>query len=370
MSPAIRHIEPIRQIIHDAIAARVFPAASIEVGTRDRVVWAEGAGTLSYDDAAVPATADTVFDLASLTKVVATATMAMRLVESGVVQLGDPVSAWVDGWQQADRQSTTIRDLLEHCAGLPAWLPLFDTCASRAEFVEALNRCPLEYAPRTTSTYSDPGFILLGFLLESAGGATLDRQWDDIRDEVFGDRAVMPLAFRPPSVWLARTAPTRIDSRRGRVLLGEVDDDNAWALDGVAGHAGLFGTAGALGRFARAVMRALAGDTPAGPRRLAGHDTIRSFVAPSSVAGSSRALAWDTMRPTSSCGSLMSPDAFGHTGFTGTSLWIDPKLDLYVVLLTNRVHPRAGANDAIQQVRRAVHDAVVSRWETGSEPLR
>lgn len=359
MNPTTSSIEPVCRIIRDAIAARVFPAASLEIGTADGVLWAQAFGTLSYDAEAAPATAETVFDLASLTKVVATTSIAMHLAEVGAVRLDDPVQLWIDGWQLADRRTVSVRDLLEHCAGLPAWKPLFETCSGRTEFLAAISRGQLEYAPRTASIYSDLGFILLGVLLETAGGATLDRQWDEIRNDRFGGCDAMPLAYRPPADWIGRTAPTRGDSPRGRVLVGEVDDDNAWALGGVAGHAGLFGTAAALGRFARAVMGSPKGEAR-GAHPLARPETIRTFLAASTVPGSSRALGWDTMRTTSSCGSSMSPEAVGHTGFTGTSLWIDPRLDLYVVLLTNRVHPRADANDAIQHVRRAVHDAVVS----------
>ncbi len=358
-SSVIREVEPVRRVIGTAMAGRVFPGASIEVGTTDGVLWTEAFGRHTYEALAPPTTTDTVFDLASLTKVVATATVAMRLVERGVVALNAPVRPWAMGWMTADRLlTTTIRDLLEHCAGLPAWAPLFETCTGRTEALAGLNRCALEYEPRTASLYSDLGFILLGCVLETAGGAPLDRQFAGILDDVFGRSAPMALTYRPPADWHERIAPTRADSRRGRLLVGEVDDDNAWALGGVAGHAGLFGTAGAMGQFARAVMRSLRGDAN-DDRRLGHQATLQRFVTPSSVRGSSRALGWDTMRPTSSCGSRMSSGAVGHTGFTGTSLWIDPRLDLYVVLLTNRVHPHAGAADPIQQVRRAVHDAII-----------
>jgi CubicO group peptidase (beta-lactamase class C family) len=359
LSPAAGPIDAVRRVIAQAIKARVFPAAAIEVGTTDQVLWAEAFGTLTYDPNARRATVGTVFDLASLTKVIATSTVAMRLFEQGVMPLDSPIGAWVPGWRNADRMAVTVRDLLEHCAGLPAHAPLYETCATPADFISAINRCPLEYPPRHTSIYSDLGFILLGCALEAAGGASLDRQLAVILGTAFGDADAVVLAYRPPREWLERMAPTRVVARRGGLLAGEVDDDNAWALGGVAGHAGLFGTAGAVGQFARAVMRALHSDvTTAG--QLAGTETMKMFVTPSAVAGSSRAIGWDTMRPTSSCGARMSAQAFGHTGFTGTSLWIDPATGLYVVLLTNRVHPEAGRPDSIQAVRRAVHDAAIA----------
>ncbi|MGE5198319.1 MAG: serine hydrolase, partial [Rhodospirillaceae bacterium] len=163
----------------------------------------------------------------------------------------------------------------------------------------------------------------------------------------------------PPSV-RDRTAPTQFSDTRERLLVGEVDDDKAWAMRGVSGHAGLFGTAPAVGAFARGMLQALRGE-PGAERRMAARATIERFLAPSAVPGSSRALGWDLMRPTSSCGTAMSPVAFGHTGFTGTSLWIDPALDFYAVLLTNRVHPIAGPLEPMQDVRRAFHDALLEQ---------
>jgi CubicO group peptidase (beta-lactamase class C family) len=166
---------------------------------------------------------------------------------------------------------------------------------------------------------------------------------------------VEDLQFHPPDVWRPRTAPTEHDiTWRHRVLVGEVHDENAAALGGAAGHAGLFGTAAAVGQHARHLLQILEGRTGAFDRR-----TVETFIMRcADIPGSSRALGWDTMLPTSSCGRLMSERAFGHTGFTGTSLWIDPERGVYVVLLTNRVHP-SRANDAIRQVRPAVHDAVM-----------
>ena len=159
--------------------------------------------------------------------------------------------------------------------------------------------------------------------------------------------------FNPPREWRHRCAPTEVDPWRGRLLAGEVHDENCWALGGAAGHAGLFGTAAAVGTFARAVMRTIQGEPI-----LSEPSTMREFIARAAVPRSSRALGWDTMLPTSSCGTKMSPTAIGHTGFTGTSLWIDWEKDRYVVLLTNRVHPTR-TNEAIRAIRPRVHDAVV-----------
>ena len=337
-----------REILLRAVAERAFPAAVIEVGRANDLLWREAFGRLSFDDDARDTREDTIFDLASLTKVLSTASIALRHVERGAIGLDDPVSAHVAGWNEPGRQRVTIRDLLSHCSGLPAHLPLFETHRRRAEFEAAICATPLEYPPRSRSIYSDLGFMLLGFILEAA--APLSAQFDAMRVQMGN---IQDLQFNPPAVWKPRTAPTREDQLRGR-RVGEVDDDNAWALGGVAGHAGLFGTAGAVGEFARHVLQVLDNRSGAFSR-----DGLLAFSSRrTDVPGSSRALGWDTMLPTSSCGTRMSPRAFGHTGFTGTTLWIDPDREVYVVLLTNRVHPTAD-NDAISRVRPALHDAVI-----------
>ena len=336
-------------ILTAAVAARAFPAAVIEVGRSAAPVWNRAFGTLTYDAGSAPAGDDTIFDLASLTKVLATTALVMRLVERGRFGLDDPVAQHLRSWRSADRESVTIRDLLSHSSGLPAYLPYYKSLRGRPAIEAAIATRPLEYSPRATSIYSDLGFMLLGFVLEDV--ASLASQFDAMRVQMQNPE---DLQFFPPDIWKRRTAPTRYSDDRARVLVGEVDDENAWALGGAAGHAGLFGTAAAVGAYARHVMQVLSGRVGAFQP-----DTVRAFVTRrAEVPGSSRALGWDTMLPTSSCGTRMSPDAFGHTGFTGTSLWIDPAHDVYVVLLTNRVHP-AASTDAIQEIRRAVHDAVV-----------
>lgn len=337
------------RVVLERAVGSAFPAAVTEVGSCDQALWHEAFGRLSYEEDARSTTTETIFDLASLTKVIATATVAMHLVETGRLSLDDRVGRWLSDWAGTDREMVTVRDLLTHTAGLTGYLSFYRDHSGRREFERAICTMALEYAPRTQSIYSDLGFILLGFILEEAGGAPFATQFREIAGALTND----PLDFTPPRAWQRRTAPTEIDAWRGRLLVGEVHDENAWALGGVAGHAGLFGTAAAVGRFARCVLATLTR-----PTLLGRPETLRIFLARSSLPGSSRALAWDTMLPASSCGSYMSPSAVGHTGFTGTSLWIDPAADRYVVLLTNRVHPTRD-NDAIRQVRRDFHDAVM-----------
>jgi CubicO group peptidase (beta-lactamase class C family) len=353
------------EILLHGILDRAFPAAAVEVGRMERPLWRRSFGALTYEPDAREATDDTIFDLASLTKVIATTTLMMRAVDEGMLTLDDHVRQRLPEWQGADRQAVTVRDLLGHSSGLPAYLPFFRDHTGRVEFEPAICHAPLEYSPGTQAIYSDLGFILLGFMLEDAGAlqprsagrfdsaATFAARFKRIATFITPE----PLAFSPTRPWRERSAPTEVDPWRGRLLIGEVHDENTWALGGAAGHAGLFGTASAVGAFARAALRTLAGEN-----LLAQPGTFREFIRRTPVPGSSRALGWDTMLPTSSCGTRLSETAIGHTGFTGTSLWIDWERDLYVVLLTNRVHPTR-ENNRLKAIRPAFHDAVVEAVE-------
>ena len=339
-------------VLRRAIAERVFPAAAVEVGDADRVLAQDVFGTLTFEPDSPATTLETPFDLASLTKVIATTTLVMKLVAAGRLTLDEPVSAFFQDWRAVDREGVTVRDLLEHASGLPARL-IDAPPGTRREFEHEIGTIPLEYAPRTASIYSDLGFILLGFAVADRGGSPLAAQFDDWAGDLAGD-----LTYNLPVDRRRRAAPTRPmpeDPRRGRILVGEVHDNYAAALGGAAGHAGLFGTAPAVGRFARLVLGALRGN--AGLTPPFSPALVATFAARSRVAGSSRALGWDTMLPTSSCGTHMSAAAIGHVGFTGTSLWIDPQRDRYFVLLTNR-KGGGGTLDEMGDVRRAFHDAL------------
>lgn len=273
----------------------------------------------------------------------------MRMVDAGRLTLDSRVAEYLSEWRGRDREAVTIRDLLEHASGLTAYLPFFRDHHGRQEFERAICTLPLEYAPRSRSIYSDLGFMLLGFILEDVNGRPLAAQFEDVALEIDTE----DLRFNPPREWHDRTAPTELDLWRGRLLQGEVHDENAWALGGAAGHTGLFGSAIAAGAFARAVLATLYGSA-----LLANSSTLAAFMVGSDVPGSSRALGWEIACANASCGTRMSSRAIGHTGFTGTSLWIDPEQDLYVVFLTNRVHP-VRDNNAIRGVRPRVHDAIV-----------
>jgi CubicO group peptidase (beta-lactamase class C family) len=336
-------------LVTEALVRQLFPAATVEVGTVTSPIWREAFGRLTFDDGAPPTTLDTVFDLASLTKVLATAPLVLDQVETGALNLDDAVGHHVPRWGGTDRDAVTLRDLLSHSAGLPAHAPLYQSCQDGPAFERAICDVPLAYAPGSTAVYSDLGFILLGQILSRR--EPLTHLFDQLVTRM---KVSESLRFLPPIDWRPLTAPTGNDDWRSRLLVAEVHDRNAWALGGAAGHAGLFGTAAAVGNYARHLLAILAGSAGAFDR-----DSLVTFTTRrEGVPGSSRALGWDTMLPTSSSGGQMSPRAFGHTGFTGTSLWIDPDLGVYVVLLTNRVYPTP-TGEGLKAFRPAFHDAIM-----------
>ncbi|MGE3178283.1 MAG: serine hydrolase domain-containing protein [Vicinamibacterales bacterium] len=350
-------------LLRAAVARRIFPAAAAVVGCRAGRLWQDAWGTLTFDHSAAPATLDTIFDLASLTKPLATTTVVLDLVARGRLQLDDPLARFFPEWRREDRLGVRVVDLLEHASGLPARLVDLPPDGRRA-FERDICTSPLAYVPRTQALYSDLGFVLLGFLAADRAGEPLDRAFAraiasvmdgrDGRDWRDADTAPT-LAFGVTPDQRARTAPTEAlpeDRRAGR-LAGQVHDNYAAALGGVAGHAGLFGTAREVGDLAREILQAVT----VGPTTLLPATLVQRSVQKSTVPNSSRALGWDTMLPTSSCGRRMSPGAFGHVGFTGTSLWIDPVRDRYFVLLTNRACG-GGSLDEMRTVRRQFHDAL------------
>jgi CubicO group peptidase (beta-lactamase class C family) len=343
-----------RALLADATARGVTPAAVLDVGRTDGARWSEAVGRLTYDAGAPPARVDTIFDLASLTKVMATTSLMMRAIEEERVRLDTALGDVLSGWGDRRHARIQMRHLLEHSAGFPAHARLWETAHGRQAVEAALHAVPLDREPGEAAVYSDLGFILLGFVLEAVREAPLDVQFAALRGAWGGH-----CTFTPAPALSSRIAPTEIDAELGRALQGEVHDENARALGGVAGHAGLFGTAADVGAFARLVLRTFREPTALGTPAL-----MRVMATPSSVPSSSRANGWDTMRPTSSCGALMSPAAIGHTGFTGTSIWIDPSRDLYVVLLMNRVHPTRW-NDGHLALRPQVHEAVVRACDAG-----
>ena len=357
----------LESVLAAAVESRVFPGAVAACGRSDGPDRVVARGRLTYEPGAPATRPDTLYDLASLTKVVVTTTLVAQLAEQGRLSLDQPVRRHLPDLRAPLGEAVTVGHLLDHSSGLPAHLPLYLDTRGAAGFRQRLAGVALEAPPGTRAAYSDLGFLALGLVVERLAGGTLDVL---ARERVLGPLGLRDTVFCPPAEWRGLIAPTELCPWRGRLLQGEVHDENAFALGGVAPHAGLFGTAGDLARFARCLLNGggLDGARLLQPATLALF-TRRTQRPP----GSSRALGWDTPSgEASSAGSRLSPRAFGHTGFTGTSLWVDPEAGLYVLLLSNRVHPsREGGLDAIRSVRRAVADAsveVLGRERGGPAP--
>jgi len=342
---------PAFELIRQAIAERVFPAASVAITHRGNLVGLRAFGRFTYESDSLEASTATVFDLASVTKVVATTSMAMILYERGLLDLDLPVVAVVAEFAGEDprRDSVTLRMLLAHSSGLPAYEKLFLRAKTRGELLSAAFATPLIANPGAKAEYSDIGFIILGVALERIAEESLDHF---CQREIFGRLGMMHTAFNPPPAWRASIPPTANDqSFRRRIIQGEVQDENASAMGGVAGHAGVFASAEDLAIFAHTML--------AGGRPILRPETLALFTRrESSPPDTSRALGWDTPASPSQSGKYFSANSFGHLGYTGTSLWIDLERQFSITLLTNRTWPDC-SNRAIKQLRPKLHDVVV-----------
>lgn len=383
-------------VLRRGVEERAFPGAVAVVARRGGVALRVAVGGRTYAVDEPDLAPETIYDLASLTKVVACLPAVLTLVERGLVAFDEPVVRHFPAFASADdtrRVSVTIRHLLTHTSGLPAWLPLYTDCASGADAVARICRTPLEAEPGSRVVYSDLGFILLGELVSQHTGQPLDRAVTELVSHPLGlaDTGYLPA----PASW-ARVAPTEIGegyeatmarerggrhpTRRGAgAIRGQVHDGNAYyALGGVSGHAGLFGTADDLARYCQLWLN---GGVLGGVRLLSPALVATATRDHTAALNTGRGLGWAMFEPDplgrrarwlavggdpalvnsgpAASGELLAPGSFGHTGFTGTSLWLDPARELAIVLLTNRVHPDA-SNLAIARVRARFHNAVVA----------
>ena len=333
-----------------AIADRAASGIAIAVGRWGRLVHLRGYGAIDWAPGSPEVTDSTLFDLASMTKVVATTTAAAMLEERGALDLDQRLAWYLPGIADTAKQRITVRQVLTHRAGFEAFAPLYREIRGREPYLRAIDARPLRYAPGTRTIYSDWDLVLVGLLVERLTGQPLDT-WT--AEHVFAPLGMRDTRFRPDASLRPRIAVTEVDSARGHIW-GEVHDPNAWAMGGVAGHAGLFGSARDLAVFAQMLLN---GGEYGGVRILR-PETVARWTTPA-YARSSRALGWDTPSRNSSAGRFFGPRSFGHTGYTGTSIWIDPERGLFVILLTNRVNPTA-ENQKHVALRRAIADAVQS----------
>ena len=347
-------LQPAYDVLARSVSDQAFPGGVLAVGYKNELIVHEF-GRQTYDEKSPAVNVDTIYDAASLTKPIVATLVAMQ-VEAGRIGLDLPVSRYIPEWNDGPnpdwRKAVTIRSLLTHTSGLPAHRDYFLTLHSKREYVAALCREPLEYAPGTKTVYSDLGFIVLGEILERMTGKTVDEL---AREQIFLPLDMSSTMFNPSKNLLPRIAPTENDTTyRKQLVHGVVHDENAYAMGGVAGHAGMFTTAGDLAAFCQMMLNG----GIYGHHRLLNRATIAQFTTAQAVSGNARTLGWMVPTENSSSGRYFSPRSFGHLGYAGTSMWIDPDRQLFVILLTNRVYP-SRENNKITALRPTVHDAVM-----------
>jgi CubicO group peptidase (beta-lactamase class C family) len=361
--------DPIAGAMQSAVEAGVFPGAVLLVRLRGAVRYHRAVGLAATVPLPEPVSCDTIYDLASLTKPLATVTSILCLVQDGKLSLDVAVQDYLPELRARPVGGATIAQLLSHSSGLPAWRPFYErvaeqdklrpgflgSAAAKAYVLQLIGAEELAAPIGPQAVYSDVGFMLLGLLVERLAGRSLAEY---VRERIYGPINAAPLLFLPtkdgqPQLPAGSIAPTEDDPWRGRMLRGEVHDENAYALGGIAGHAGLFGTAAAVLAVSGCWLDSVKGRPSLLRSDLARRFTSRREMAP----GSSWGLGWDSPSPPSSSGTKFSPRSFGHLGYTGTSLWVDPERELEVVLLSNRVHPTR-KNDKIREFRPLIHDVI------------
>ena len=364
--------DPITQALQTGVQEGVFPGAVLLVRLRNTILYHKAVGLTSSLPSSSPSHINTLYDLASLTKPLATTTAFLCLVQDDLIDLDQEVGSILRPLTTSSIGEATIRDLLCHRTGLPAWRPFYQQYTLRnGQFPESISRRdrregilkkigqePLEYQPRTKAIYSDLGFMLLGFVIEEQARQSLSEY---CQKRMYSQLGARPLFFvnnkgqtSSEDTVSSDVAPTEHDPWRGRLLQGEVHDENAFVLDGVSGHAGLFGTAEGV-----AVMTGAWLDGYRGRSDYFIHELVKEFLC--KQGNSSWTLGWDTPSQQSSSGRHFSPESFGHLGFTGTSIWVDPIHELEVILLSNRVHPTR-ENNQIREFRPKIHDLVYEEF--------
>ena len=354
-------------LILNGIKNRYFPGAALIVGSKTDIIYEKYYGGLTYDENSEGVTENTIYDLASVTKVIATTSAIMKLYESGLLDLDTKVSYYFPEFTVSGKESITIRNLLLHNSGFKAWVPFYQTCTSKADVVNTIFSMVLEYETGTKFVYSDLNFITLGLIVEKVSGLSLSEY---CRKEIFYPLRLESTFFSPDEKVLNQIAPTEYDANwRKRQLKGEVHDEAAAMLNGISGNAGLFSNARDLNRFMRMLLNNGKYYNPYSrglkEESLFKEETINLFLnrPPADVYTSTRALGWDTKQEPvgkfrSQCGEMISENCFGHTGYTGTSVWCDRDREIIIVFLTNRVYPVRG-NDGIKEVRPELHNLII-----------
>jgi CubicO group peptidase (beta-lactamase class C family) len=347
--------KPLRHFVDSAVKAGAAPGIVVAVSwPGHRYVY--GTGHLGDGFRRRP-NQQTVYDLASLTKVVGLTTAMMWAVEEGRIDLDAPITRYVPAFDAPGSDSVTIRLLLAHASGLPPWRPLYLLGYSRPAVLAVADSTVLDTIPGARFAYSDIGAILLTQAIEAAYGERIDSL---LSRRLFTPLAMRSTRYNPPATWLPRVAPTEFDSLRNRIVRGQVHDENAWRMDGVSGHAGIFSDAEDLLTFGEWWLAQYHGAPPVAGRPTVSDSILRSFTVRQELpAGSPRALGWETPTPDNTGSGYLSAGSVGHTGFTGTSIWMDPVREVVIVVLANRVHPTR-ANQRFAGVRGGVGDRALT----------
>jgi CubicO group peptidase (beta-lactamase class C family) len=359
LTPAKASAQSLSEIdatVHQGIERGLYPGAVVVIGRKDSVLYARGYGHYTWNpNSPVPTPDSTLWDIASITKVVGTTSAAMRLVDAGRLNLNAPVRRYLPRFAGGAKDSVTVRMLLDHTSGLRSYVPFFKKARTRAAAVSLLYSEGLVRTPGDSAVYSDLNALLLGLVVESVSGMPLEQF---VAREVFEPLDLQQTLYRPPASMRRRAVPTAL--WRGHPVQGQVNDPNAVAFGGAAGHAGIFSTGMDLARYAQVWLR---GGTGAGGQWVS-HSTLQQFLAKGARSGP-RLLGWDTPElnqdDPSVFGTLISDAAYGHTGFTGTEIWVDPTRDLFMVFLTNRTFdPKVGDSiHALRSVRAELSDAAI-----------
>lgn len=355
-------LESIDRVVQRGIKAGGYPGAAVVVGRKGAAVWQRGFGNLSWSAVSGAVDPDrTIYDVASLSKVIGTTTAVMVLYDEKKIDLDAPVFRYLPAFSGGLKDEVTVRELLTHRSGLPAGRDLWRKARSPQEARDMVLATPLEYRPNSAYIYSDLGADVLGMIVEEVSGQRLDVF---LANRVFGPLGMHDTEYRPADSLRYRIAPTEVTPPRGYPLRGEVHDENAYALGGIAGHAGLFSTAADLSVFAQMMLNGGSYDGV----QIISDSTVALFTR--RTAGH-RALGWDTADGDYGSGKYLTERAYGHTGFTGTSIWIDPDREMFVVLLTNRVHAARAQRPAkiIADVRSDLSDAAVLAVLDGPTPV-
>ena len=342
----------IDSLINSSIEDKAFPGAVVLIFKNDKIIYEKGFGHLTYNDTSAIVTKNTIYDLASLTKVIATTTATMLCYDKKLFSLDDPVSKYIPKFGNNGKEDITIKNLLLHNSGLPAFIRFYKTNTDAKEVLDKIYSCKLSHKTGTETVYSDLGMIVMGKIIEKAAGKSLN---DFCKENIFIPLGMTSTYFNPPDSLKYKIAPTEVDDYwRHRLIWGEVHDETASLLNGVAGHAGLFSTAEDISKLINVLLNKGIFER----KQFIEPETIKLFTIKYSDL-STRALGWDTKsEENSTAGDLFSMSSFGHTGFTGTSVWVDPSRNLYVIFLTNRVYPTR-ENHKISEIRPELHNLII-----------